>query len=789
MQFSAAINIRLKVILAFVILLGCTIGLGVFALQRVDSVNHAAADVRGNDLPATRILGELAYHTMRFRQLEATYALAPDAAARAQEAASMRRVGDQATQALRDFEPVTPPGEGRRLAEQMQQLWPAYLALDGKFLATADATAAVALYRGTMRTEFNRFQDVLQAVITLNVNHAKQAGDLGAALGQSGHSWVLIVLGLTAALTTLIGGAAIRGIAMPIRAMTTAMRRLAENDLSVEIYGTGRGDEIGAMAKAVAVFKQNAVARARLEAEQTQQAQRAAEEKRTALVGMAEKIETETTSALESVGARSAGIAATAAEMSASAAHTGAAAQGAANAAGEALSNAQTVASAAEQLAASIREIGGQMSQSTAVVGRAIAAGGEARATMEALHAQVGRIGEVANMIGDIAAKTNLLALNATIEAARAGDAGKGFAVVASEVKALATQTARSTEEITRHIGEVRSATDASVAAVGRIETTIDEINAIAGSIAAAVEQQGAATAEIARNVNETAAAATEMTRRIGEVSAEAERTGVHSTRVRDDTAALRDLVDELQQSVIRVVRTSTAEVDRRTLRRRPCLADATISSQGQSEKAVLRDISERGCFVETALRCQPGQTVELVLDRFGRRLRGSVVRAVHHGLHIATTGEGLTADDADRISLETIPDLVRLTRNDHLAFVKKVVDAVAAGEKLSAADLATSHQCRLGRWYDGVSDAATLALPSFHAMSEPHHAVHDAGRRALTALMADDTAAAQREVAAMRAASEQVLRQLDAFGREYPGTILASHPATPGQPEALIAA
>ena len=126
------------------------------------------------------------------------------------------------------------------------------------------------------------------------------------------------------------------------------------------------------------------------------------------------------------------------------------------------------------------------------MVGRAVAAGGEARGKMEALNAQVDRIGAVANMIGEIAARTNLLALNATIEAARAGDAGKGFAVVASEVKLLATQTARSTEEITRHIGDVRSATDASVAAVGRIEQTIGEINAIAGTIAAAVQEQGA---------------------------------------------------------------------------------------------------------------------------------------------------------------------------------------------------------------------------------------------------------------------------------------------------------
>ena len=268
MQFTTAISIRLKVILAFAILLACTISLGLFALQRLDGVNSAATDIRGHDLPATRILGELAYNTMRFRQLEATYALAPDAAARAQEAASMHKVGDQAAQALRDFEPVIPPGEGRRLADQMKQLWQVCVALDAKFLAASDMAAAVALYRGEMRSEFNKFQDVLQAEIAFNVNHAKQAGDDGAALGSSAHSWILAALGLTAALCAIIGMSMIRGISTPISAMTTAMRRLAENDLRVEIYGTGRGDEIGAMAKAVEVFKQNAVTRARLETEQ-----------------------------------------------------------------------------------------------------------------------------------------------------------------------------------------------------------------------------------------------------------------------------------------------------------------------------------------------------------------------------------------------------------------------------------------------------------------------------------------------------------------------------------------
>ena len=215
--------------------------------------------------------------------------------------------------------------------------------------------------------------------------------------------------------------------------------------------------------------------------------------------------------------------------MSASAARTRNSAHSAAIASAQALATAQTVASAAEQLSASIHEIGAQMAKSTEIVGRAVAAGVETRATIDALNEQVGRIGAVADMIGAIAGKTNLLAVNATIEAARAGDAGKGFAVVASEVKALATQTARSTQEIAQHISEVRSATGVSVAAVARIEQTIGEMNAIAGSIAAAVEEQGAATAEIARNVAETASAAIKMTDRTGEVSIEADQTGKHA--------------------------------------------------------------------------------------------------------------------------------------------------------------------------------------------------------------------------------------------------------------------
>ncbi len=429
-----------------------------------------------------------------------------------------------------------------------------------------------------------------------------------------------------------------RDVTRPLAGLRHAMERLAAGDLTTAIPGTARHDEVGGMAGAVLVFRDHMVAERQLVADQESERQRAEATKRAALVDMAEAIEKETNAALQVVGGRTEAMAATAEAMCSSASRTDRSAQDAAGAASQALANAQTVASAAEQLAASIREIGAQVTQSTEVVGKAVTAGRETRATIEALNGEVERIGLVADMISEIAAKTNLLALNATIEAARAGDAGKGFAVVASEVKQLATQTARSTEEITRHITEVRSATSASVAAVGRIEQTITEINAIAGSIAAAVEEQGAATAEIARNVTETAAAANEMTARTAEVSTEAKDTGERSADVLQHTAVLNGAVGDLKHAVIRVVRTSTAEVDRRTTVRHVVDLPCRLSLAGQAaQPARLADISEAGACVRGVTAPSLGAAGTLDVDGVGFQLPCSVCSIdTHGGVHMA---------------------------------------------------------------------------------------------------------------------------------------------------------
>lgn len=466
----------------------------------------------------------------------------------------------------------------------------------------------------------------------------------------------LLVLGI------LVGGGgfvlAQRRIISPIRATSATMRRLAEGDTTVAIAGEGRRDEIGEMIGAVVVFHDGMKEAARLASEREAERQRAASEKHAALVEMAEKIEMETATALEAIGARTAVMAVTAREMSASAARTGHSAQSAATASAQALATAQTVASAAEQLSASIREISVQVGQSNEIVDRAVAAGGDTRASIEALNEQVGRIGAVADMIGEIAARTNLLALNATIEAARAGDAGKGFAVVAAEVKALATQTARSTQEIGRHIAQVRGATGVSVAAVARIERTIGEINAIAGSIAAAVEQQGAATAEIARNVAETASAANDMTSRVSEVTTEAEQTGKHAADVSVNAAALDTAVGELRHSVIRVVRTSTAEVDRRRDHRYPVDIACRLSIAGGSYTARVADLSAHGAYIRDTPSVPHGTRGALAIDGVDFPLPFSVRGVEDDGLHLT-----FELDAATTVRFQSVPERLSIRR------------------------------------------------------------------------------------------------------------------------------
>ncbi|WP_247872208.1 methyl-accepting chemotaxis protein [Azospirillum sp. TSO35-2] len=323
-----------------------------------------------------------------------------------------------------------------------------------------------------------------------------------------------------------------RSIANPVVAMTAAMGRLAQGDLSVALPAADRRDEIGAMAAAVQVFRDTMIQTRRMEEEAKAAETRAAQERRAGMLALADRFESSVQGIVETVASAATEMQGTASAMSATADQTSVQASTVAAAAEQASVNVQTVSAATEELSASIAEIGRQVTTSTRVAGKAV---DDARQTGKAITGLVQaaqQIEQVVELINSIASQTNLLALNATIEAARAGEAGKGFAVVASEVKQLANQTAKATEDIQVKVREIQSATAGAQTAITDIAGTIDQINDISTGIAAAIEEQNAATGDIANNVSQAARGTGDVSANILGVNQAASETGSAATQV-----------------------------------------------------------------------------------------------------------------------------------------------------------------------------------------------------------------------------------------------------------------
>ncbi|GJE15044.1 HAMP domain-containing methyl-accepting chemotaxis protein [Methylobacterium longum] len=555
------LSIKAALIGAFGCLALIAAGQGTLSLTKLSGIRYSVNEVTKNWLPSVLILGTIQndvadIRVKQFRML--TFNATPEQRADNQtlQATAMAKLAADRT----IYEPMISSPEERALWETFGGLWARYEASNrtmSQLLEQGRPAEALALIGSREQLDlYNRMRDALAADAELNNRSAHQ--ETTTALTQADAAMVAayVAVAVAAALAASLFG--LLRVSRPITVITQAMSALARGE-AAEVPYRNRRDEIGAMASAVQVFKDNLIRTRQLEAETAEARLAAEEQRRSGMRQMADGFERAVGGIIGLVSSSATELQATAGSLSAMAGQTSSQSVTVAAAAEEAASNVNTVAAAAEELGSSVQEIGRQVDGSADLARRAVGEVDRTGALVQELSAAVARIGDVVGLISSIAGQTNLLALNATIEAARAGPAGRGFAVVAAEVKALAEQTATATEEISGQIARVQGSTGQAVTAIGAITARIQEISGVSTTIAAAVEEQGAATQEIVRNVTQAAQGTGAVTSTIAGVASAAEETGAAASQVLGAASELSRQSEHLAAEVGRFLATVRA--------------------------------------------------------------------------------------------------------------------------------------------------------------------------------------------------------------------------------------
>jgi len=508
-----------------------------------------------------------------------------------------------------------------------------------RVVVARDTAALDALVRQRLYAAIDPFTESLGAAIDAVVVDA--GATIRTGVEELGDHVAMLAALMGLALAAAIGGGWIvmARVTRPITRLTGAMDGLARGDLAVAVPGTGRTDEIGAMAGAVEVFKQGAKENARLRAAQAETGKAADAARHAALEAMARRVEEETRGAVDNVSARMASVTNSADHVGAATGRIRAESGSVAEAAREALGATQTVAAATDELSASIREIAARVGEAAAAARTAVDGVDHGTRTINSLQEAVARIGEVAGLIADIAGQTNLLALNATIEAARAGEAGKGFAVVASEVKQLATQTTRATDEIATQVAGVGGVIDEAATAAAQVLDAIRKVEAIAGAIAGAVDEQGRATQEIARRVTGAEHSSARVDTAMRDLAQAAGNSAGISREVEESAEKVSGIAGTLGEEVEQFLEAVRGrDENRRHYERRPGHGFAIrLQAAGRGRDATVQDVSLGGISLQTdPAGLHPGDDVAVLPPGTAAPLPGRVARVHPEGVAIA---------------------------------------------------------------------------------------------------------------------------------------------------------
>jgi methyl-accepting chemotaxis protein len=507
----------------------------------------------------------------------------------------------------------------------------AYMASARETAAAVEDDAFMAAMRmNDAQVQFESFRVAADALLATTGRIADQAvAQMDRTLDRAACE-----LGIAGAVAILLStGAGVflgRAISHPIHQMTLVMARLADGDVSLEVPGIARHDEVGAMAKTVEVFSDREMERARLATDAA--AERAARDRRQAAMDQhTQNFGTSVSGVMAALSGSAEAMRRAAAAMARAAGEVRAEASGTATGAAQASRDLTSVAAAVEQLTSSVAEVSRQAVAAAAVAREAVQLATDSRDATQGLVQATGKIGDVARLIADIAGQANLLALNATIEAARAGEAGKGFAVVAGEVKTLATQTSRATADIGLQIATVRSATDHAVTAMDAIGAVIGRMDEVATAISAAVEQQSATTREIAASVRNVTDATGQTARAMRHVAEIAQEVGAVSqdvlagaTDVGSQAGTLRDEVDQFLAAV-------HGDTGERRRYERIAVTGVTVGLRaegGETARVAIKDLSRGGAALLCDWSLRPGAPVAVDLPEAGGSVSARVVRA-----------------------------------------------------------------------------------------------------------------------------------------------------------------